>query len=161
MDNGYVYDSDGQITAHIDAGDTLTTYYDCCGCVIDPAAPPIEPLPPMEPMQRLFAHTFQFQLVGTELQRQSTCLPPIPASDRIVVTTDRVHTYVTRGGEPAAASNLIGGVEVSTEQHTGKPPQPNRLVCTAQATDFAPGDLVVVRVEVTIWWVICQDGSGS
>jgi hypothetical protein len=139
---------------------TTTTFYDRYGRVIDPAAPPLppptEPLPPMEPMHRIFRRTFEFRLLGAEAQQLRMDLPPIRPTSRIVVTTDHVRTFITRSGEPAAASNLIGGVEVSTAQRAGKQPGSNYLVCTAQATDFAPGDLVVVSVDVTAYWIMCQ-----
>jgi hypothetical protein len=93
---------------------TTTTFYDRYGRVIDPAAPPLppptEPLPPMEPMHRLFTHTFEFRLLGAEAQQLRTYLPRLPRTDRIVVTTDLVRTFITRSGAPAAPSNLIGGV---------------------------------------------------
>jgi len=42
------------------------------------------------------------------------------------------------------------------EQRAGEFPQPDRLVCSVHATDFAPGDLVVVGVDVAVWWVMCK-----
>jgi hypothetical protein len=45
----------------------------------------------------------------------------------------------------AAAASAIGGIEVQTAL------QPGRLLCTAQVSDFAPGDLVVVRVDSALY----------
>jgi hypothetical protein len=155
----YVYDADGRLASITDLGLPVTTNYDRYGRVIDPAAPPLpppaEPLPPEEPIVRLFTHTFEFRLLGAEVQRRAIELPRIPPNDRIVVTTDHVRTFVTRSGESAAASNLIGGVEVSTEQLPKTANDNGKLVCTAQATDFGPGDLIVVGVDVTVYWVMC------
>jgi hypothetical protein len=159
----YVYDFDGRLTSTTDRGARTMTHYDRYGRVIDPAAPPLpppaEPLPPDEPIVRLFTHTFEFRLLGAEVQLLGIELPLIPPNDRIVVTTDHVRTFVTRSGEPAAPSNLIGGVEVSTEQLPMAANHNGRLVCTAQATEFAPGDLVVVGVEVTLFWVMLSNQS--
>jgi hypothetical protein len=162
MHKTYVYDSQYRLTSQTDdVVETRTTYYDRYGRVIDPAAPPLpppaEPLPPEEPIVRLYTHTFEFRLLGAEVQRLGIELPLIPPNDRILVTTDQVRTFVTRGGESAAASNLIGGVEVSTEQCPRTAKHNGKLVCTAQATDFAPGDLVVVGVDVTLYWVMFRN----
>jgi hypothetical protein len=121
--------------------------------VIDPAAPPLPP--PDGPLLQLFKHTFEFRLLGGEVQKSEIRLPFVPPDERIVVTTGQVRTFVTRGGESAAASNLIGDVEVSTEQLPKTANDNGKLVCTAEASDFGPGDLIVVGVDVTVYWVMC------
>jgi hypothetical protein len=111
----------------------------------------------MESIQVPVKHTFEFRLLGSEVQSQSLELPLIPSSHCIVVVTDQVRTFVTRSGEPAAASNLIGGVKVSAEQSPKVPERPECVVCTAEATDFGSGDLVVVGVDITVLLVGCDD----
>jgi hypothetical protein len=161
----YAYDCAGRIPGEREKSETWTTHYDSYGRVIFTGAPPLpaptDPLPPPEPICRLFRHTFELRLAGSDEQRSSTFLPKIPPGDRLLVTIDQMRTFVTRGGEPAAASNLIGGVEVRTGRHQGAPERPERLgvperperlVCIAEASDFGAGDLVVVQVDVSCWW---------
>jgi hypothetical protein len=158
-----IYDSEGRVTSQTNEADlkTTTTYYDRYSRVIDPAAPPLpppaEPLPEMESILQLFTHTFEFRLAGSEEKRRTTSLLPIPSGDRIVVTTDRVRTFVTRRRESAAAGTPIGSIEVRTERRPKTAKDPETLVCIAQATDFGPDDLVVVQVDITAWWVLLTD----
>lgn len=153
----FVYDSSTRRTTVTEDVETTTTFYDRYGRAIDLAAPPLpppaEPLPPMEPIQRLYGHTFELRLSGSEEKRQAIYLPPIPPGDCIVVTTDQVRTFVTRGVDAAAGGTVIGTIDVRTEREAKTEERPERLVCIVQASDFGPEDLVVVRVEVTAYWV--------
>jgi hypothetical protein len=60
-------------------------------------------------------------------------------------TIARVWAYVTRNSEPAEATSAIGGVEVHAELRG------TDMLCTAQLSDFGPGDLVVVQVEMGVF----------
>jgi YD repeat-containing protein len=158
----YVYDANARLTSQASEGvETRTTHYDSYGRVIDPAAPPLpepsEPPPELEPIQRLFAHTFEFRLSSSEEKLEVRELPPVPPCDRIVVTTDRVRTMVSRGRESPAASTVIGSIEIQTEVRPKTANGPATLVCVAAVRDFGPDDLVVIQVEVTVSWVLCKD----
>ena len=148
----YSYDCADRIPGEPEKSETWTTHYDSYGRVIVPGAPPLpapsDPLPPPEPICRLFSHTFELRLAGSEEKRSSTFLAKIPPGDRLLVTIDQVRTFVTRGGEPAAASNLIGGVEVRTERHPATSERPERLVCIAQASDFGAAASKGVRTQI-------------
>jgi hypothetical protein len=87
-------------------------------------------------------HTFEFRLSGSERQEQSW---PRGVAAAPIVAIQRVRAYLTRHGEPAEATSAIGGVEVHAELRGAN------MVCTAQLSDFGPGDLVVVQVEVAVF----------
>jgi hypothetical protein len=87
-------------------------------------------------------HSFEFRLSGSERQEQSW--PRVVAAAPIVAIR-RVRAYLTRQGEPAEAMSAIGGVEVHAELRG------TDILCTAQLSDFGPGDLVVVQVEVGVF----------
>ncbi len=61
------------------------------------------------------------------------------------LATTAVRAYLTRTADPAAASSAIGGVEVVAELGAGG------IVCRAGLSDFGPGDLVVVQVDVALF----------
>ena len=107
------------------------------------ASPPLPP-PAVLPAQPLHAQTFEFRLSGSEAQEQSVALGAVGRGGAIVATRC-VRAYLTRSGDAGAASSVIGGFEVHAELRDGQ------LVCSAALSDFGPGDLVVVQVEVAVY----------
>ncbi len=108
---------------------------------------PIHAEPPSArtPAEPRLTHTFEFRLTGAETQEQ--CVPLAAALEPAAccLATTAVRAYLTRTADPAAASSLIGGVEVAAELHAGS------IVCRAGLSDFGPGDLVVVQVDVALF----------
>jgi hypothetical protein len=159
MNVAKAYDAGGHLSNTGDRGAPTTAGSGPDSPLVDPTVPARQqasPHPPTQPIGLYFTKTFEIRLLGSEVQSHSIDMPVL-SDYRIIVSTDRVRTFVTRGGVPAAASNLIGGVEVSTEWRAGTPPELDALVCTAQATDFGPDDLVVVGVDITVFLLTRND----
>jgi hypothetical protein len=97
---------------------------------------------PRQAGRAISEHTFEFRLSGFERQEQSW---PRGAAAAPIVAIQRVRAYLTRQGEPAEATSAIGGVEVHAELRGAD------ILCTAQLSDFGPGELVVVQVEVALF----------
>jgi hypothetical protein len=107
-------------------------------------APEIQATQSADAPAPVFSRTFEFRLCGTEAQEQLEPCPVCRPAD-FIVATSRVTVDVTRTHDPTAASNAIGGVEARAALRSGA------IVCTASLSDFGPGDLVVVRVEVALF----------
>lgn len=159
MNGAKAYDAASHLSDTIDRGAPITTGSGPDSPLVDAALPARKQAashPPTQPIGLYFTKTFEIRLLGSEVQSRSIDMPVL-SDYRIVVSTDRVRTFVTRGAAPSTASNLIGGVEVSTAWRAGTPPALDALVCTAQAADFGPDDLVVVGVEVTVFLLTRSD----
>ena len=150
------YDFAGRLTRTINGGVRPGTDHDWPNEVSEPAAGPASSEPPAA-MLRLFKHTFEFRLSGSEEKRFAIDLGPIREWDWILVTTDRVRAFVTGSGESAAPSAVIGGIEIWTEQCPRTSERSETLVCVAQATDFGSNDLIVIQVDVTVHCVRWAD----
>jgi hypothetical protein len=87
-------------------------------------------------------HTFEFRLSGFERQEQSW---PRGVAAALIVAIRRVRAYLTRHAEPAEATSAIGGVEVHADLRGAD------ILCTAQLSEFGPGDLVLVQDEVALF----------
>ncbi len=125
--------------------ETSTIYHDATGASVEgPRAVHAEPPPARTPGQARLTRTFEFRLTGTETQEQ--CVPVAAAlrPAACFLTTQAVRAYLTRSADPAAATSAIGGVEVAAELGAGG------IVCRASLSDFGPGDLVVVQVDVAL-----------
>jgi hypothetical protein len=136
----HVYDACGNLTSI--PRDARTVQLDWYGRRAEGAMPIADgPVMPHRPGLR---HTFEFRLTGSETQEQ--CLPLSPAFPpaEFILATPNIRAYVTRTVEPAAASSAIGGVDVKAELRG------TAIVCRASLTDFGPGDLVVVQVDVAL-----------
>ena len=139
----FAYDAAGGLTSVTDVeGQTVTTPYDRWGRRLVPGAPPLPPPPallPAEPVvSRLMMETLEFRLSGSEEQERWISCASI---DCLVPASNNLRVFVTRNGDPAAASSVIGGAEVRTEL------RPRGVVCIARRSDFNPRDLVVVQQE--------------
>jgi hypothetical protein len=102
-----------------------------------------EPPRPAQAARPWRTHTFEFRLSGAETREQA--LPLEDGAACVGVAATAVHAYLTRAGDGATAASPIGGVEVRAELRDAQ------VVCTAGLSDFAVGDLVVVRVDVGIF----------
>ena len=139
----FTYDDQGRLRSVRD--EMPTSRYDWpSGKLVVPEPSAGDPPPALTPPQPVLRHTFEFRLTGSETQEQ--CLPLAsglrPAE--LLLATQAVRAYLTRTGEQAATS-AIGGVEVGAELRAGG------IVCRASLSDFGPGDLVVVQVEVALF----------
>jgi hypothetical protein len=105
--------------------------------------PPAAAAGPRAPLLR---HTFEFRLSGSETHEESLPLAEgsLSRPADAILAIQSVRTYLTREGELAPTS-AIGGVEVDAELRAAG------ICCTARLSDFGPGDLVVVRVEVSLY----------
>ena len=92
----------------------------------------------------LVTRTFEFRLSGSETQEQALPVPG-PADRSVVVAVNNVRAYLTGSGETGVPQNTIGGIEVWAECGQGA------VVCRARLSDFAAGDLVVVRADVAVY----------
>jgi hypothetical protein len=88
----------------------------------------------------------EFRLCGSEGQTQ-TIPVPVSGSGSVIVAIDPVRAFLSGGGPAAAARTAIGGVEARAQYDAGQ------VVCTAQLSEFDPGDLVVVQVELAVYAV--------
>jgi hypothetical protein len=122
-----------------------------------PAWQRAKPVPATKPRELFFTKTLEFRLRGADVQERSIPLPAMESEYRTVPSVNHVRTFVTRGGEPAAPSNAIGGVEVSIAGRTGTFPELDSVVCTVQASDFGAEDLVVVGVDVIVFLLTRYD----
>jgi hypothetical protein len=104
-------------------------------------AEPGEPRSPGTPARPPLHRALEFRLTGSEA-RSMPLGPGAPAD--LILAVERVRVDVTRAGA-AAADGALGGVEIQAELREGVP------VCTAQVSDFAAGDLVVVQVDVALY----------
>ncbi len=84
-------------------------------CVEGPNLMADEPRPALTPAQPRVTHTFEFRLVGSETQEQCVPLASGLSPAELRLATQGVRAYLTRTGEPAAASSAIGGLEVAAE----------------------------------------------
>ncbi len=91
-------------------------------------------------------HCFAFRLCGSEVQQQTLALERF-GSAALIVAIESLRAYLTGAELGAAAVSAIGGIEVHAALDAG------RVVCTAQLSDFQPGDLVVVEVDVAVYAV--------
>ena len=138
----FVYDSSargaqGTDHAAIDyiGADGFTVAYGDAGAAVPASDAPVVPRPALR-------HTFEFRLSGSETQEQ--CWPGDgPSTGRVAI--ERMRAYLTRAGEPVAVPGAIAGLEVHAERR-----EPG-IVCIAQLSDFAAGDLVVVQVELAVF----------
>ena len=144
-----VYDARGRLVSVSDHAPTISFQYDIVGRRVDttdaarPEAPQASKLP-AAPAGPLLTRAFEFRLTGCETQEQSFALSLGDQAD-CILAIQRVTAYLTRSGEQAAASSAIGGVEAHAELRQ------DAIVCTASLSDFGPGDLLVVRVEVGLY----------
>ncbi len=138
-----VYDAAGRLS-RVEDGWGRTYRYDqdgrCLGS--DAGAGQDRPRPTAAPTPRL-ARTFAFRLCGAETQEQTLALEGLGAA-AAVVAIQRVQASVSGAGQ-AGAAMPISGIEVHADLRDG------RVVCTAQVSDFAAGDLVVVQVEIAVY----------
>ncbi len=104
-----------------------------------------EPPPARTPAQPRLTHTFEFRLTGSLWQEQIIPVAATLGPAACFLATTAVRAYLTRTADPAAASSAIGGVEVTAELGAGG------IVCRASLSDFGPGDLVVVQVNVALF----------
>ncbi len=140
----FTYDAEGGMTCV--GRETSTFFYDATGAPVEgPRAVHAEPLPARTPGQARLTRTFEFRLTGTETQEQCVPLAAARGPAACFLTTTAVRAYLTRTADPAAASSAIGGVEVAAELGAGG------IVCRASLSDFGPGDLVVVQVDVALF----------
>ncbi len=140
----YTYDGrSGMISG---GRETTTFYYDDGPAPVE-GARPVRERPPAAsaPAQPVLTHTFGFRLTGAETQEQCVPLAAALGPAACCLATTAVRAYLTRTADPAAASSAIGGVEVAAELHAGS------IVCRASLSDFGPGDLVVVQVDVALF----------
>jgi len=136
----YVYDASGRAPNY--RGEPGTVHLDWWGGHVAGRVPIADG--PLAPRPSRLTHTFEFRLSNSETQEQ--CLPLSPAypPSGFVLATPSVRAYLTRTNDPAAPSSAIGGVEVQAELRGAA------IVCRASLTDFSPGDLVVVQVDVAL-----------
>ncbi len=140
----YTYDAESGMTCV--GRETSTFYYDATGAPVEGPRPVhAEPPPARTPGQPRLTRTFELRLTGTETQEQ--CVPRAAARGPAAcfLTTTAVRVYLTRTADPAAGSSAIGGVEVAAELGAAG------IVCRASLSDFGPGDLVVVQVDVALY----------
>jgi hypothetical protein len=136
----FIYDGRGSLQMQ---GEQPVTVCYAAGHCIDPD----KPQPAAEPATRpepLLRHAFGFRLCGSETREEALPWAGHPPGS-CILAIERLRAYVTRDGQSAAPASDIGGVEVHAEL------QPGRIVCTAQLSDFAAGDLVVVHVDVAVF----------
>ncbi len=140
----FVYDAAGtRWTA--DADGVHTFDYDVRGDAASTRPPP--PLPIRAPegrAQPVHLQTFEFRLTASEAQEQCVAVGN-PRSGHYIAATRCVRAYLTRTGDPGAASSEVGGIEVHAELRDGN------LVCAAALSAFGPGDLVVVQVKAALY----------
>jgi hypothetical protein len=142
-----------------DAHSTITTAYDKTGRVVDRwAGPPKNTVPaPQQGATQATSgsatprlrHCFEVRLCGVEASEQTLAVAAGDATT-CLVAIERVRAFVTRDGQAAAAASPISGIEVQARLRNGL------VACTAQLSDFPPGDLVVVQVEVALYAGGCQ-----
>ncbi len=142
--SSFVYDGEGTTTRWTADADGVHTFqYDADGNAASTTQPP--PIRgPEGRAQPVHLQTFEFRLTASEAQEQCVAVGS-PRSGHYIAATRCVRAYLTRTGDPSAASSVIGGVEVQAELRDGN------LVCSAALSDFGPGDLVVVQVKVALY----------
>ncbi len=144
--SSFVCDGEGTTTRWTADPDGVRTFdYDAGGDAASTRKP--SPLPIRAPdgrAQPVHLQTFEFRLTASEAQEQCVAVGAL-RSGHYIAATRCVRAYLTRTGDPSAASSLIGGVEVHAELRGGN------LVCSAALSDFGPGDLVVVQVKVALY----------
>ncbi len=144
--SSFVYD-DGGTTTHwtADPDGVHTFQYDADGHAASITQPPPPPIrAPEGRALPVHLQTFEFRLTASEAQEHCVAVGK-PRSGHYIAATRCVRAYLTRAGDPSAASSLIGGIEVHAELRGGD------LVCAAALSDFGPGDLVVVQVKVVLY----------
>ncbi len=140
----FTYDGESGMTCV--GRETSTFYYDATGASVEgPRAVHAEPPPARTPAQPRLTRTFEFRLTGTETQEQCVPLAAARGPAACFLTTTAVRATLTRTADPAAGSSAIGGEEVTAELGAGG------IVCRAGLSDFGPGDLVVVQVDVALF----------
>ncbi len=140
----FTYDAQGGMTSG--SRETSTFYHDGSPAAVEGPRPVRGALPRTSAStQPRLTHTFEFRLTGAETQEQCVPLAAALGPAACFLGTTAVRAYLTRTADPAAASSAIGGVEVAAELHAGS------IVCRASLSDFGPGDLVVVQVEVALF----------
>lgn len=135
----YVYDAVGRVCSI--EGPLESFAYDGAGP--DHSSPP-------EPGEQHAARTAQpvlkrsleFRLCGSEMQEQVLALDGF--SGRLIATVNNLRAYLTCC-DPSTVGRAIGGVAVGVALRGAE------AVCTVRLTDFAPGDLVVVQVDVAVY----------
>jgi hypothetical protein len=137
------YDAYGR--THDPYGESVTYVYDSCGHVVD-----VKSEEPPAPPARFGAtphltHTFEFRLSGSEVQEQREPFERYPGSMAVLGITG-VRAYLTRQGETTGPLSAIGGLEVSAELDR------KSFTCRVGIGDFGPADLVVVQVDVAVYF---------
>ncbi len=69
---------------------------------------PDEPRAALTPAQPRLTHTFEFRLTGSETQEQCVPVGSGLSLTEPLLATEGVRAYLTRTGEPTAASSAIG-----------------------------------------------------
>ncbi len=137
------YDSTGRVTS-VQDGPGRTWHYPYTGPGVLSAPPTARPdAAPAAAGTSCQRHAFEFRLAGSETQQQTQALEGLGAGARIVAI-ERVRAFFTGDGAAGAPASEIGGVEVHAELTAAG------VVCTAQLSDFRPGDLLVVQVDLAV-----------
>lgn len=92
----------------------------------------------------VFSRTQEFRLSASRRAQVCTDLP-FDVPDDIIVAITAVRVSVARPTDSAEASSPIGGVDVKAELRD------ESIVCSAEVSDFARGDLVVVQVDLAVY----------
>jgi hypothetical protein len=97
-----------------------------------------------KPVQPWFSDTIEMRLSGAETQER---LVPVERAEpgRDVLAITGVRAFLTRHGEPAGRSSAIGGIAVRADL------QEHGILCIVESSDFGPGDLIVVQMDVAVY----------
>jgi hypothetical protein len=140
------YDAHGRITSIGDRGEVTTFVYDGIGICV--GKKPVDfPPPPPAPygVTPHLTHTFEFRLSSSEAQELREPYERVPGT-RTVLGITGVRAFLTRQGETTGPLSAIGGLEVNAEIDR------QRVTCRAALSDFGSADLVVVQVDVAIYY---------
>jgi YD repeat-containing protein len=133
-------------------GQTVTYVYDAYGHAVGGKSEDLTPAPPAAPAAPArfgatahLTQTFEFRLSGSEVQEQREPFGRYPGAMAVLGITG-VRAYLTRQGETTGPLSAIGGLEVSAELDR------KGFTCRAGVGDFGPADLVVVQVDVAVYF---------
>jgi YD repeat-containing protein len=138
-------DCHGRVTSIGDCGHVTTYVYDGSGNYV--GEKPVDyPPPPPAPygVTPHLTHTFEFRLSSSEAQELRE--PYERGGGRAILGITGVRAFLTRQGETTGPLSAIGGLEVNAEIDR------KRVTCRAALSDFGSADLVVVQVDVAIYF---------
>ena len=111
-------------------GNCLSTHEECRG--------------PRSTQTPVFSNTQEFRLAGSGRSAAIVDLP-FEVPDEIVVAITGVRASLARPNEPGMTSSAIGGVDVRAELRG------DGILLSAQLSDFAGADLVVVQMDLAVY----------